>query len=248
MGFWKRVARFFRALFGGAMNAVEDPELILKQTVEEMRMKVPKMNESLAKMKGGVKLLQDEINQYENEIKALRQTIQAALTAGEEDVAANYAMRLKHKMEACERSKAQLEQTEKAYQQAFELRQEYMHELEKKTQAFKQAVGEKRFADYKKEIANAFETFEAFDTDYTFDEMMTKMRQKTAEADARLDVAMQGTGTNDYKIKRKAEEIESKEILEQFKAEWGMTTETAPKEPTEKTLGQTAAPEGEKQA
>ena len=242
MGFWKRIGRFFRALFGGAMNAVEDPELILKQTIEDMRMKIPKMNESLAKMKGGIKLLEDEINTYGNEMKALRQTIQAAIAAGEEEVAANYALRLKQKQDAVERSRAQLDQTQKAYQQAFELRQEYLHELEKKTQSFKLAAGEKRFAEYKKEIATAFETFEVFDADYTFDEMMQKMKQKTAENDAHLDVAMHRVDMGDYKIKKKAEEIEAKEILEQFKAEWGMTP-AAP--PAEKTLGQS---EGEKTA
>ncbi|MCD6118237.1 PspA/IM30 family protein [bacterium] len=241
MGFWARIARFFRALFGGAMSAVEEPEMILKQTIEDMRMKIPKMNSSLAKMKGGIKLLEGEIAQYDSEMKALRQTIKAALGQDDEGVAAGYALRLKAKIDATDRSKAQLEQTQKAYEQAFDLRGEYMRELEKKTREFKQAVGEKRFAEYKKDIASAFETFEAFDVDYTFDQMMDKMKQETAEADARLEVAMESTDAGDYKLRKKAEEIEAKEVLDQFKAEWGITSTPA----ADKTLGQTPEKEAE---
>ena len=43
MGLWTRVKRSVRALFGGIIERTEDPELILQQTIRDMRDRVPEM-------------------------------------------------------------------------------------------------------------------------------------------------------------------------------------------------------------
>ncbi len=235
MGFFQRMSRFFRALFGGAMRSIEDPELILRQTIDDMRAKIPKMNEGLTKMRAGATLLEEELKEYESNSRKLKSTIRAALEQGDETVAAGYAVRLRDLQAGYERTRAQLEQAVKAYEQASELRNEYKKEIERKTREFEQAVDAKRLAEFKKEVASAFETFQVGDVDYTYKEMMDKMRRKTAEAEARLDVAMDHLDVEQYKLQRRAEELEAKEILNQFKAEWGFESETAPS--PEKTLG-----------
>lgn len=244
MGFFQRISRYFRALFGGAMSSIEDPELILRQTIDDMRAKIPRMNEGLTKMRAGATLLEEELKQYETDSRKLKSTIRAALEQGDETVAAGYAVRLRDLQAGYERTRAQLEQAVKAYEQANELRKEYKKEIERKTREFEQAVDAKRIAEFKKEVASAFETFQVGDVDYTYKEMMDKMRRKTAEAEARLDVAMDHLDVEQYKLQRRAEELEAKEILNQFKVEWGFETETAPR--PEKTLG-TVEPDKEAQ-
>ncbi|MEP0815245.1 MAG: PspA/IM30 family protein [bacterium] len=245
MGFWKRLGRFFRALFGGAMSAVEDPEMMLRQTIDDMRAKIPRMNESLAKMKGGIVLLEDELKTYEADSAKMKATIKAALEAGDEIVAANYAVRLKSTLESMERTKAQIEQAQMAFNQAIDLRNEYKKEIEKKARDFERAVDEKRLAEFKKEVASAFESFQVGDADYTYKEMMDKLKRRTAEAEARLEVAMTGIDAEQYKIDRRAEEIEAKEILDQFRVEWGLSQE---QKAADKTLGMAQPKEQEKQA
>lgn len=237
MGFWQRVGRFFRALFGGAVSAVEDPEMMLRQTLDDMRAKIPRMNEGLAKMKASITLLEAELKSNSDESLKLKSTIKAALEAGDETVAANYAMRLKQMMDNTERTQKELEQSAEAFNQAVDLRNEYKKEIDKKTRDFEQAADAKRVADFKKEVATAFEAFEVGDASYTYKEMMDKLKRRTAENEARLDIALGSVNADEYKMRKRAEEIEAKEILDQFKVEWGLAKE-APA--AEKTLG--AAP------
>ena len=38
---WNRLKRLFRSIFGGIIEKAEDPELILQQTIRDMRERVP---------------------------------------------------------------------------------------------------------------------------------------------------------------------------------------------------------------
>ena len=50
MGLWTRMKRSVRALFGGIIEKTEDPELILQQTIRDMRDRVPELNNSVAQV------------------------------------------------------------------------------------------------------------------------------------------------------------------------------------------------------
>ena len=43
MGLWSRIKRSMRAAFGGIVESTENPELILQQTIRDMRDRVPEM-------------------------------------------------------------------------------------------------------------------------------------------------------------------------------------------------------------
>ena len=57
MGLWTRMKRSMRALFGGVIEKTEDPELILQQTIRDMRDRVPELNNSVAQVMATEKLL-----------------------------------------------------------------------------------------------------------------------------------------------------------------------------------------------
>ena len=57
MGLWTRMKRSMRALFGGIIEKTEDPELILQQTIRDMRDRVPELNNSVAQVMATEKLL-----------------------------------------------------------------------------------------------------------------------------------------------------------------------------------------------
>ena len=48
MGLWIRMKRSVRALFGGIIEKTEDHELILQQTIRDMRDRVPELNNNVA--------------------------------------------------------------------------------------------------------------------------------------------------------------------------------------------------------
>lgn len=242
---WARFMRFIRSIFGGMIEGMENPELILKQAIRDMRDKVPKINQNLAKMRGGVNLLQQEFNDYADSEKKITARIKAALEAGDEKLAGDYAIRLKQVQESKERNFEQLGKAKEAYDKASEFKMDYMREMQKKISEAELAMREHEASKWKAEVAQVFESFEVADIDSTVDEMTYKLRTKTAMAEGKLDMAMDTVDMKDIRLEKRAEEIEAQEMLKQLKMEWGMTSADTTATPTaEKTVGpaQTEAP------
>ena len=62
---WNRFIRVVRSFVGFFISTMEDPKLILEQTIRDMNDKVPVMNQGLAKAKGGIIMLENEARDYE---------------------------------------------------------------------------------------------------------------------------------------------------------------------------------------
>jgi phage shock protein A len=234
---WQRVARFFRSIFGGMIEAVENPELILKQAIRDMRDKVPKINANLAKMKGGLILLEREYQDYADQEGKLVARVKAALEGGDEGLAGDYALRLKRVQEGKARTFEQLSKAKEAYDKAVEFKQDYMREMDRKIRDAELAMREHEASKWKAEVAQVFETFEIGDTDSTMDEMMQKLRTKSAMAEGKLLMAMDSVDMKEIQMEKRAEQIEAQELLKQFKVEWGMESKDIQSAPAEKTVG-----------
>src|SRR3979409_2715177 len=78
---WARLKRLFRSVFGGLIEAAEDPELILQQTIRDMREKVPQMQNNVVQVMATEKLLQKEVVILEREIKDYDAKVKAAMTS-----------------------------------------------------------------------------------------------------------------------------------------------------------------------
>ena len=233
---WQRFVRWLRSIFGGAIEAMENPELILKQAIRDMRDKIPKINQNLAKMRGGLNLLEQEYNDYADQERKLIARVKAALEAGDEGLASDYAVRLKQVQASKERNFAQMNKAKEAYDKAVEFKQDYMREMDKKTKEAMLAIREHEASKWKAEVAEVFETFEVGDVDQTVDEMMQKLRQKTAMAEGKLQMAVESVDMREIQLEKRAEQIEAQELLKQFKVEWGMESKDI-EGTAEKTVG-----------
>lgn len=246
---WQRFTRWIRSIFGGAIEAFENPELILKQAIRDMRDKIPKINQNLAKMRGGLNLLEKEYEDYAAQERKLIARVRAALEAGDESLAADYAIRLKQVQNAKTRTFEQMERAKEAYDKAVEFKQDYMREMNKKMQEAQQAMREHQASKWKAEVAEVFETFEIGDVDSTVDEMMQKLREKTAMAEGKLEMAIESVDMREIEMEKRAEKIEAQELLKQFKVEWGLESTDVETPTAEKTVGpaetETQAPAGE---
>jgi phage shock protein A len=233
---WQRFMRWIRSIFGGAIEAFENPEMILKQAIRDMRDKLPKINQNLAKMRGGLILLEKEYNDYLDQERKLTARVKAALEAGDEELAADYAIRLKQVQASKQRTLEQMESAKAAYDKAVEFKQDYVREMDKKTKEAMQAVREHQASKWKAEVADVFESFEVGGVDQSIDEMMQKLRERTAMAEGKLEMAVESVDMREIELEKRAERIEAEELLKQFKVEWGM--ESSDVTPTaEKTLG-----------
>src|SRR5436853_7190012 len=112
MGVWARFKRSLRALFGGIIEKTEDPELILQQTIRDMRDRVPELNNSVAQVMATEKLLAKNKERLESQVVDLDSKIRASVKMGRDDIATAYIGQLQQAQIDLERTTAQAEQAQ----------------------------------------------------------------------------------------------------------------------------------------
>src|SRR5260370_35995865 len=90
MGLWTRLKRSMRSLFGGLVEKTEDPELILQQTIRDMRDRIPDLNNSVAQVMATEKLLAKSKERLETPVVDLDSKIKASIEIGRDDIATAY--------------------------------------------------------------------------------------------------------------------------------------------------------------
>ena len=219
---WARIKRIFRSFMGAFISIGENPELILEQNIRDMRDKVPEMNTGIAKARGGIIRLENEATQLKQDIAKTTARVKACMLGGDEATAGQYAVQLKKLQETLEHNQAQLESANKGYQALLKLKERYMREMKIKTEEAQRAISEARAAKWKSELADVFESFEVGGIDATHDEMVEKLREKSAMAEGKIAAAVDGVDMKGMEIEEKAQQIEGAELLKQFKLELGI--------------------------
>ncbi len=219
---WNRFRRARRSFFGFFVSSIEDPELILEQNVRDMNDQVPKMNESIAMVRANVTLLEKENAKYLQEVNGLTAKVKAAIQAGRDDLAAQYASRLQREKQALVRNEQQLQTARAAYEKAMNVKKMFMREKDKKTQEAMNAIRDARRAKWQSKVADAMESFEVAGIDATHDEMLRKVEEQTAVNEARMQMALESVDHQSLQIEEEAEKLQANELVKQFKLEMGL--------------------------
>src|SRR5215204_6606489 len=77
-----RIARVFKSWIGYFISFAEDPEVMLQESIEEMRNTLPKLNHILVTTRATVIRLEQERGELEQKERQLVGSIQAALKEG----------------------------------------------------------------------------------------------------------------------------------------------------------------------
>ena len=237
MSLWQRFKRAVRALFGKAVEAIEDPRLILEQNIRDLNDQVPKMNQHIASVKATVTLLERELAKSKKEYEELIARVKAALAQNREDLAEQYALRIEKLKQSIAQTQVELEAAQKAYEKALEIKKLFMREKERKIQEARAALQQYERAQWQAKIAETFEKFEVGGIDQTHDEMVRRLQEKAAQNEARLELALDSIDTSKLKIEEEMERIQAKESLSRLKAELGLEMPPKPtsSEPTPPT-------------
>ncbi|MCB0839784.1 MAG: PspA/IM30 family protein [Bacteroidetes bacterium] len=225
---WKRFVRAIKSIFGGLVSSIEDPKLILEQNIRELNDQIPQMNENIATVKASVMLLEKELNKYKNEYKDLVSKMKAAIQAGRDDIAQNYALRLESTKSHMIQTKEQFETSKKAYEKALEVKKVFMKQREKKIAEAREALRAHERAKWQAKIADTMESFEVAGIDATHDEMVTKINEETAKNEARMEMALDSVDTETFKIEEEAENLRAADLVKQFKMEMGLDSDDDP--------------------
>ena len=222
MGLWQRITRVFRASTGAALDKIENPELVLQQTIRDMRDRVPELNNSVAQVMATERLLMRNHENLEKQVVELDSKIKASVKMGRDDIATAYIGQLQQAQSDLERTAAQRDQAELASKQALKARDNYVLNMKKRTAEAMQLISAAKQAKLQEQLAQTMEAFNIGDDASTFNEMREKIDRRVAAAEAKLQLGSASVDNQMADIEREAMDIQLQDKLLEYKQQMGM--------------------------
>jgi phage shock protein A len=240
MGLWARIKRLFRASTGAALEKMEDPELILQQTIRDMRERIPELNNSVAQVMATEKLLAKQKENLEKQIVELDSKIKAAIKMGRDDIATAYIGQLQQAQIDLEQTSVQLEHAQAASKQALKMRDNYVLNMKKRTAEAMQLISAAKQAKLQEQLAQTMEAFNIGDDASTFNEMREKIERRVASAEAKLQLSTSSVDAQMQDIEREAMDIQLQDKLLEYKKQMGLLEPSASTESKQLSSGASA--------
>lgn len=222
MGLWTRMKRSMRALFGGIIEKTEDPELILQQTIRDMRDRVPELNNSVAQVMATEKLLAKNRERLETQRVDLDSKIRASVKMGRDDIATAYIGQLQQVQIDLEKTSQQLEHANLASKQALKARDNYVLQMQRRTAEAMQLINQSKQAKLQEQLAQTMESFQLGDDASTFNEMRDKIDRRAAAAEAKMQLGAASVDTQMQEIEREALDMQLADKLLEYKRDMGL--------------------------
>ncbi len=222
MGLWSRVKRSMRALFGGIIEKTEDPELILQQTIRDMRDRVPELNNSVAQVMATEKLLAKNKERLETQVVDLDSKIRASVKMNRDDIATAYIGQLQQAQMDLLKTGQQLEHATLASKQALKARDNYVLQMQRRTAEAMQLINQSKQAKLQEQLAQTMASFQLGDDAGTFNEMRDKIDRRAAAAEAKLQLGSATVDTQMQEIEREAMDMQLQDKLLTYKREMGL--------------------------
>lgn len=222
MGLLARIARLFRASTGAALDKVENPEMVLQQTIRDMRDRVPELNNSVAQVMATERLLAKNKENLEKQVVDLDSKIKASVKMGRDDIATAYIGQLQQAQVDLERTSMQFDHAQVASKQALKARDNYVLNMKKRTAEAMQLISASKQARLQEQLAQTMETFNIGDDSSTFNEMREKIDRRVAAAEAKLQLGSSSVDSQMQDIEREAMDIQLQDKLLEYKQNMGM--------------------------
>src|SRR5436305_1466462 len=225
MGLWQRFKRVFFASTGAALDRIENPELVLQQTIRDMRDRVPDLNNSVAQVMATERLLLKQKENLSTQVVDLDSKIKASVKMGRDDIATAYIGQLQQAQVDLVRTTAQAEQAQLSSQQALKARDNYVLNMKKRTAEAMQLISAAKQAKLQEQLAQTMEAFNIGDDASTFNEMREKIDRRVAAAEAKLQLGTSSVDSQMQDIEREAMDIQLQDKLLEYKQKMGLLGE-----------------------
>lgn len=222
MGLWSRVKRSMRALFGGLIEATENPELVLQQTIRDMRDRVPELNNSVAQVMATEKLLGKSKERLETQVVDLDSKIRASVKMNRDDIATAYIGQLQQAQMDLQKTSQQLEHATLASKQALKARDNYVLQMQRRTAEAMQLINQSKQAKLQEQLAQTMESFQLGDDASTFNEMRDKIDRRAAAAEAKMQLGSASVDSQMQDIEREAMDMQLQDKLLAYKRDMGL--------------------------
>lgn len=247
---FNRIIRVFKSWIGYFISFAEDPEVMLSESIEEMRNTLPKLNQILVTTRATVIRLQQGKEELERRERGLVNSIKAALSEGSPEarrIAEDDASTLQQVRQEIQTTTEQLTAAENAFENARITVDDIKAKLRLKIEQSQKAIQESKKAAVLKGAASALAELDTYGTAATNEKYLEEIKQRSAEAKAAVEVATGGLDVERIKTERKARSLQAQGILSEFEVEMGLKKPDATKEaapfPTSAAASEAAAPQ-----
>lgn len=231
MGLWSRFKRSMRALFGGVIEKTEDPELILQQTIRDMRDRVPELNNAVTSVMATEKMLARNKERLEAQVVDLDSKIKASVKMGRDDIATAYIGQLQQAQVDLQKTSQQLDHASAASKQALKARDNYLLQMQRRTAEAMQLINQSKQAKLQEQLAQTMETFQLGDDASTFNEMRDKIDRRVATAEAKMQLSAASVDSQMQDIEREAMDMQLQDKLLEYKRSMGLLPSGTNSEP-----------------
>jgi len=246
MGLLSRISRSIRALFGGIIESTENPELILQQTIRDMRDRVPELNNSVAQVMATEKLLAKSKERLEGQVVDLDSKIRASVKLNRDDIATAYIGQLQQAQVDLQKTSQQLEHATLASKQALKARDNYVLQMQRRTAEAMQLINQSKQARLQEQLAQTMESFQIGDDASTFNEMRDKIDRRAAAAEAKMQLGSASVDNQMQDIEREAMDMQLQDKLLAYKQEMGLLPAASRTQQALPAQGETSSESGEK--
>ncbi len=222
MGVFARMKRSVRAFFGGVVEKSENPELILQQTIRDMRDRVPELNNSVSQVMATERMLLKNKERLAAQVVDLDSKIKASVKMGRDDIATAYIGQLQQSQLELEKTSVQAEHAQVASKQALKARDNYVLQLQKRSQEAMQLISASKQARLQEQLAQTMSSFDLGDDAATFNEMREKIDRRVASAEAKLQLSANSVDTHMQDIEREAMDMQLTDKLLEYKQQMGL--------------------------
>ncbi|HEV3456939.1 MAG TPA: PspA/IM30 family protein [Thermoanaerobaculia bacterium] len=230
---FERLARVFKSWLGFFISFAEDPEVMLQQSIEEMRNTLPRLNQVLVTTRATSIRLEQERDELALKEKQLTASIQAALKEGSPEarkIAEDNAVTLQQVRTDLSSTSDQLAAATHAFENAQLSVEDIKSKLRDKIEQARRAIQESKKAAVMKSAASALAELDSYGTAATTDKYLDQIKQKAAEAKAAVEVATGGMNIERIKNEHAARRLQAQSILTEFETEMGLRKPDAAKE------------------
>jgi phage shock protein A len=225
-----RLSRLFRAWMGFFISKAEDPEIMLQDAIEEMRITMPKLNSVLVATRATVIRLEEERDALRRQDKNLTASIQAALregTAAARSVAEEDAIQLQQVRMDLSATEEQWSSAQKAHESAQMSVDMLKQKLKDKIETCQRALKERQKAVVMKSAVDAIVELQSYGVASTADKYLEQIKQEVAESKAAVEIATGSIDTKGIEHERMSRKVKAAGILHEFEVEMGLAKPVA---------------------
>jgi phage shock protein A len=228
----------FRSLFGWMLRGSENPELILRQLMDDLRDQIPKLNQQAAEIIKVEKMLEEQVARQRANVAAMQPKVEQAVKLGPEAKEAALSL-----IQALETAKKELAETETQLEAAaanskrtLEMRRAYEIRIKQQMNEALRQIGRAKRAEMEGQMAALMTSFGVGDQTDTLQRMTERIDERMAEAKARTTVAADTSDAQMAKVELAVQNSEAENMYVEYQRQLGLIPDAPPTERTMETI------------